>query len=435
MMKWINDWNKWIIALLLLVAGMKVEGQSAKGDSVAVWEKALALPTLSTSMFQGGDTLILPADSSQWRTLFAELDSLRAGKDTVISIVHLGDSHIQAGYLSGLAMRLFHKDFGNAGRGWLSPLKLCRTNEPDDYFIRSSLKNWIYARCTQRTKRTTIGPGGVGLYANVSAITMDLIVTPRNGAGYEFNKVLLYQGDHARPFEPTPKWKDQVSVSRGDTSIAGLLVDTFKISRLTDTLNLKTIKNPDTSFQNRYYGFSLLNGRPGVLYHSIGINGAMYVNYTDENYVRRLAELKPALLIISMGTNESFGRRFSKTEFEAQVGELIGLVKRYLPQTAILLTTPPECYRRVTSNGKRVFTRNTNTVKVAEALREVAQRENLACWDLFTATGGANSSKRWQAAELMRRDRIHFVKEGYFEQGRMLYRAFLNTYNRFTNKK
>ena len=39
MMKWINDWNKWIIALLLLVAGMKVEGQSAKGDSVAVWEK------------------------------------------------------------------------------------------------------------------------------------------------------------------------------------------------------------------------------------------------------------------------------------------------------------------------------------------------------------------------------------------------------------
>ena len=58
MMKWINDWNKWIIALLLLVAGMKVEGQSAKGDSVAVWEKALALPTLSTSMFQGGDTLL-----------------------------------------------------------------------------------------------------------------------------------------------------------------------------------------------------------------------------------------------------------------------------------------------------------------------------------------------------------------------------------------
>lgn len=29
---------------------------------------------------------------------FSELSSLKIGKDTVVSIVHLGDSHIQAGY-------------------------------------------------------------------------------------------------------------------------------------------------------------------------------------------------------------------------------------------------------------------------------------------------------------------------------------------------
>ena len=330
-----------------------------------------------------------------------------------------------------MLMRLFHKDFGNAGRGWISPLKLCRTNEPDDYFIRSSLKNWIYARATQRKKKTSIGPGGVGLYANVSAIGLDLIVTPKNGAGYAFNEVLLFQGSHARPFEPTTKWKKAVSVSRGDTAICGVAVDTFRVNRLTDTLNLRTVKNPDTSFRNQYFGFSLLNGNPGVLYHSIGINGAMYVNYTSEEYVCRLAALRPALLIVSLGTNESFGRRFSKTEFASQVEAFITLVKRHMPGTALLLTTPPECYRRVTVNKKRTYVRNDNTEKVAEVIREVAKREGLACWDLFTATGGLNSSKAWQRAGLMRNDRIHFVKEGYFEQGRMLYRAFLNTYNNF----
>ena len=191
------------------------------------------------------------------------------------------------------------------------------------------------------------------------------------------------------------------------------------------------MKNPDTSFRNLYYGFSLLNGNPGVLYHSIGINGAMYVNYTSEEYVCRLAALRPALLIVSLGTNESFGRRFSKTEFASQVEAFITLVKRHMPGTALLLTTPPECYRRVTVNKKRTYVRNDNTEKVAEVIREVAKREGLACWDLFTATGGLNSSKAWQRAGLMRNDRIHFVKEGYFEQGRMLYRAFLNTYNNF----
>ena len=210
-----------------------------------------------------------------------------------------------------------------------------------------------------------------------------------------------------------------------------MAVDTFRINRLTDTLNLRTVKDPDTSFSNRYYGFSLLNGKPGVLYHAIGVNGAMYVNYTSEEYVCRLAALRPALLIISLGTNESFGRRFSKPEFAAQVEALVALVRRYMPSTALLLTTPPECYRRVTVNKKRTYVRNDNTEKVAEVIREVARREGIACWDLFTATGGPNSSRAWTRAGLMRADRIHFVKEGYFEQGRMLYRAFLNAYNSF----
>lgn len=425
----------WLLAAISFCVARAL-ASGAGSDSIPAGRAGrIVPPSLATTMLRlGSDTLILPSDTALWNGLFAQLDSLRQGKDTVLTIVQLGDSHIQAGYQSGMLMRLFHKDFGNAGRGWVSPLKLCRTNEPDDYFIRSSLRNWVYARATQRRKKTSIGPGGVGIYANVSAITMDLIVTPKNGAGYAFNEVQLFQDDHARPFEPTARWKGVVSVSRGDTSIRGIAVDTFRIARLTDTLNLRTVKNPDTSFHNLYYGFNLLNGNPGVLYHSIGINGAMYVNYTSEEYVSRLAMLRPALLIVSLGTNESFGRRFSSEEFASQVEAFVALVKRHMPRTALLLTTPPECYRRVTVNKKRTYVRNGNTEKVAAVIREVAQRENLACWDLFMATGGPNSSRAWQGAGLLRADRIHFVKEGYFEQGRLLYRAFLNAYRDYLSR-
>ena len=63
----------------------------------------------------------------------------------------------------------------------------------------------------------------------------------------------------------------------------------------------------------------------------------MYVNYTDEDYVRQLALLNPSLLIISLGTNETFGRRFNRSEFAGQIETFISLVKKQMPHTAILL--------------------------------------------------------------------------------------------------
>lgn len=126
------------------------------------------------------------------------------------------------------------------------------------------------------------------------------------------------------PMLPAGPLKDSVQTSWATVpAVAGVLADTFRISYPVDTLQLHSTRRkqgtdkllPVSTFKNIYYGFSLTNGNPGVLYHSVGVNGAMYVNYTDEAYVRQLALLKPSLLIISLGTNETFGRRFRPEEF------------------------------------------------------------------------------------------------------------------------
>ena len=129
--------RKWLISLVVLgvIMGFSVPKPKAgingdvSLDSLAVLD-TVALPPLSYSMKVGKDTLILPDSSKAWNNFFNELDSLRAGKDTAITIVQLGDSHIQAGHLSGRVMRLFQQAFGNAGRGWIAPFKLSKTNEP-----------------------------------------------------------------------------------------------------------------------------------------------------------------------------------------------------------------------------------------------------------------------------------------------------------------
>lgn len=428
--------RRWCVSIIYTIC-VSFHINATVEDTIQVRDSVM-LPSLSYSMRVGVDTINIPDSSEVWCAFISELDSLRAGKDTVINIVHLGDSHIQAGYYSGRLMRLFHGAFGNAGRGWISPLKLSRVNEPDDYFIKSVARDWVVGRCIQRNKRAPIGIGGIGIKSLSPSINFDIIVTPNNGAGYEFNEVVLYRGEKSMPMLPAGVLKDSVFTSFADSTCApGLLADTFRISNHIDTLQLQSTRRkagtdtllPASSFNNLYYGLQLRNGKSGILYHSIGVNGAMYVNYTDESYIRQLALLKPSLLIISLGTNETFGRRFNMAEFSSQIDALLSLVKREMPKTAILLTTPAECYRRTRVNKQRVYVRNDNIERAARAIKESAQKNGVACWDLFGVTGGKNSCRKWFNSRLMGRDRIHFRKEGYQEQGTLLFRALMNRYN------
>lgn len=447
--------TKWFLSLLACLIFMTVSAAGAKGIftpanaipavSQPVEEQirpdTIPLPPLTCPIGKEVDSILSPASLQPF---FAALDSLWAGKDTTLTIVHLGDSHVQAGYFPGRVMRLLQAQFGNAGRGWIAPFKLSRTNEPDDYFISSAVREWVAGRSIQANKKCPIGPGGIGIQSVSPSINLDLRIAPINGAGYSFNQAVLYRGEKAMPMLPAGTLKDSVETSLATgPAIASVLTDTFRMSRPVDTLQLHSTRRkqgtdrllPASSFQNIYYGFNLTNGHPGILYHSVGVNGAMYVNYTDETYLRRLALLKPSLLILSMGTNETFGRRFSSEEFGGQVRALIALVKQLMPGTAILLTTPPECYKRTYVNKKRTYVRNTNTEFAAKAILRVAEEEGVACWDLFAATGGKNSCARWQKERLMGRDRIHFTKEGYREQGTLLYRALMMSKMKMANEE
>ncbi len=451
--------TKWLInlsvllALIAITVGAKnlspsrvaLQDDTALPDTLAVSD-TVALPFASYKMGAVIDSVLLSeadscvSDYAPLHNFFAALDSLRAGKDTVVTIVQLGDSHIQAGHYSGRTMRLLQQQFGNAGRGWIAPFKLSKTNEPDDYFISSVIREWVAGRCIQHNRKCPIGPGGIGIQSVSPSINFDISMAPNNGAGYSFNQAVIYRGEKSMPMLPAGKMKDSIETILSQTACApGVITDTFRISGLIDTLQLQSTRRkqgtdkllPASSFKNLYYGFNLTNGQPGILYHSVGVNGAMYVNYTDEDYVRQLALLNPSLLIISLGTNETFGRRFNRSEFAGQIETFISLVKKQMPHTAILLTTPPECYKRVYVNKKRTYVRNENTERAAKAIVDVARREGVACWDLFAATGGKNSSAKWHKAGLMGRDRVHFTKEGYQEQGTLLYRALMQTYNRY----
>lgn len=454
MMKWIRKhielkWGVLFVFVVTLTVGLisaRMKSESEENELTPVFlhetEEEVWMPRapltddVRSSLSFIIDSLCRITDPAHSLDSFLEeLHRLASGRDTTIQIVHLGDSHVQAGFYSGEAMRLLQRTFGNAGRGWIAPYKLARDNEPTDYFITSSkVRNWSVGRCTRRTSDCAWGPGGIGIQADVSGVDFTISIAPNNGAGYEFNQVILYRNEGTLPMLPVGEDERVETVWAKAPYSPGVMVDTFKLPTKSGELQLYTAVQGRltpaslSSIRNCYYGFVLTNGQPGILYHSIGQNGAMFVNYTNEEYIRQLSLLDPSLLIVTLGTNETFGANFSTSEFLLQVDRFVRLVKAYLPFTALVLSTPAESYRSVRGRrGKRSYKRNENIDLAARAIKEYAWREGVACFDLYGMTGGANSCEQWLASDHLGRDRIHFNVAGYQEQGKLLYKALLRS--------
>lgn len=127
--------------------------------------------------------------------------------------------------------------------------------------------------------------------------------------------------------------------------------------------------------------------------------------------------MQPELIILSLGTNDSYGRNFDEAAVGAQVEKLIGLLKEYFPLCPLLLTTPMECWSRVRVKGRYVRKPNPNAERVRDQIVQAAGRHGLPVWDFYAVAGGDGAMERWYRAGLAGADRIHLSHDGYRLQG------------------
>ncbi len=169
-----------------------------------------------------------------------------------------------------------------------------------------------------------------------------------------------------------------------------------------------------------------------IRYTHLGINGATCLTFTKNGRTDEIAALEPDLLILSFGTNESHSRAYNSREHYRQMALLYRLIREQLPDTPLLLTTPPGSFERVRGNKKRVYTNNIRTKVAAETIREFASDHQLAVWDIYHIAGGVERAcTNWKAAGLMRPDHVHYMPEGYSLQGKLLSEAIIKAYNRY----
>lgn len=348
----------------------------------------------------------------------------RLTNEARISMVHIGDSHIQADMMTAVVRENIQRDFGNAGRGLVTPYRVAGTNEPINYYTSSNV-NWTTARIIQRDASLPIGVSGLTIRANQAGANLRIKTMDRGNLDYSFDQAIVFYDRNEASCDVAICDSSGHQVYAVDSRLQETTPNTATVfmSNATHEINLKSI--PSSTGQNAFqvYGVSLEKGGPGVLYHTIGINGATYNNYAGaEHFASQLGALYPDLIIISMGTNEAQGT-VSKTAFMQQIDGMVKDIRQHSPQAAILLTVPADSYRQ-----QKV---NPSFQNIRDAIANYALNNHIAYWNLYDITSGYGSAEQWRRFGLLGKDGVHYTKNGYELQGQLLYQAIINGYNRY----
>ena len=372
-------------------------------------------------------------NGSDWSEIRKSLSNVNTEP---FSIVHIGDSHLQADISTSVVRQNLQLDYGNAGRGLITPLRMSGTNQPRDYGF-SSTQSWSAAKLMKWPWQHTMGFTGTSVSPNQRQ--SHIAVSTSNANDYNpFSSVTLFHNG-------------KLNVTRVEDRDGRLIM--FSATPSQDYTHIELSRSQDyvkiyfdSAGDMTLFGANLSGNRPGIFYHVIGNNGAAYSTYNRiGNVGKGIAPLNPDLVIISLGTNEAFGRR-NISDFTKAIDRLVTSVKEENPKAQILLVTPMECQKstystvnktikgksrkgkkrrrsRVVKKKIKSYTVNENILPLRNAILTYGKDHSIAVYDWYQVAGGSGASALWLGDKLYGSDRIHHTYKGYHLQGQLFYEA------------
>jgi lysophospholipase L1-like esterase len=353
---------------------------------------------------------------------FEKMERVLLEENGQLNIVHFGGSHVQADAWSNeVRMNLNAVAPGVSGaRGLIFPYELAKSNNPPAYKTEFT-GTWEGCRNAVRTKECLLGVSGM------SATTFDTISTIKtsfranNPSSYAYTKLKIFHHLSDSSFDIFPV-NDTVYTVKIDQK-AGFTEFTFNERKTEIHLEFRKTKEN----QNYFTLFGLLpeNTQPGIIYHSIGVNGASVPSYNKcQLFSQHLSVLKPDLVIFSIGINDTHDSGYTDKWYEANYDSLIAKVRAVAPNAAILFTTNTDSYI-----NKKVP--NKNTMDARKVMIKLAEKHGGAVYDIFNIMGGLTSIKNWEQRGMAKRDLVHLTADGYKVLGNLMFNGFLKSYIQF----
>lgn len=341
------------------------------------------------------------------------MDALRAVGDRTVSIVHVGDSHIQADMGSGQTRRLLQERFGCAGRGLIAPFKIAGTNQPTDYSFESG-SVFNAERLLADPWTQPMGLSGVSL----KMLDKSASFTIRSEEAFE--RVRLYYSGSLLSVDNVTDLTENSTPLVFATDASTDYVEIY-LPMPCSAVEIKVSTFGETCLHAAMLSSDLV----GVYYHAIGINGATFDSYNRfDSYGREIVSLAPDIIIVSLGTNEAFGP-IGDDEFRLSIDRLVNSLRRSNPDSFILLTTPSECQRSYRRRRSRSYSVNKRVAELRDIIVEYGRRNGVAVYDWYEVAGGNGASAKLLNDKLLNTDRIHMTRAGYELAGTLFYDALV----------
>jgi lysophospholipase L1-like esterase len=410
--------NSLLIILLLFV--FKSKGQD---DSIVSFnqEQSYIRTKINELKFLQPEKAILQ-NQKALHSFYKKLETLKKNKKEKVVIVHLGDSHIQAGYFGGMVRRGLQMQFGNGGRGFVFPYRYAKSNGPHDY-VSFSPSAWKYSRNVFANDTMPTGLSGFVLASYDSVSQIGITLRNNEAVEYSFNRLAVFSNIPGNAMLVSDSLNERHATL--DSIRSGMDISYFNFPSYEKNFNI-TLVNNNPAQAAIVYGFNLMTDSGGVVYHNIGVNGAEYRHFLNQPmFMQQVKTLHADLYILSFGTNEAFNKSFNETTFLQTVDSTVQALRAISPQAEVLITSPFESAIKV---KKGRYASNPNVEKIRNILQQFSLKNNCAFFDLYAACGGRGSMMQFAKHKMADTRRIHLNRTGYEMQGIFLLDAILKNY-------
>jgi LysM repeat protein len=351
-------------------------------------------------------------------------DRWKLGNDSLITIAHFGDSHIQPDIFTGELRNRLQQSRGFGGLGMMFPFSTARTYSTINYFSRHT-GEWKYSKSIEIYPRMTLGVSGA------TSRTAD----PKASFTIEFRKQQPSSYRHLKLYIKPGRTSYDVMVSSAGNQVFVAVNDSIRrpyydveLPSLGNTITIQLVKRNAYENEFEFYGMSLesIEGS-GLIYHSLGIGGSMYGSLLKQVLLdAQLETLNANLIVLDFGTNDYLYENRITAQLESQIIRVIAKVRSASPNASVLLTTTQDMNRK----GSNI----SAGIEFSALIRKIARSQKCAFYDWYWISGGPGKMSRWEQSGLAQTDNIHLTTKGYNLKGRLLAEAFMKCIALFENE-
>jgi len=305
-------------------------------------------------------------------------------KGGVTRVLHYGDSPTTADLITADARALLQKQFGDAGSGFVLIAR------PWAWYghrgVEMEASNWkIDVAGATALKDGLHGLGAASFRGSTGAVAHWTL----KDTGHSKVEVAYLAQPDGGAFSMEADGMEIGSAETAGEQAPGYASFTFPPGSKNFTLRV-------TRGPVRLYGADFRKAGPGVVYSSLGINGANVTLLSHAmngaHWAAELQHYRPDLVVVAFGTNESGFPTFVDGTWGKELKAAVRRIQAALPDVSILLMSPMD-------RGERKTNGEIGTVEAMPRLvdieSKVAAETGVAFFNTFQAMGGEGTMAKW----------------------------------------